>query len=406
MAQFPSILVLERDGMRDRKASSANVGRRRRGTKGLDPRHFGAQPTNRAGQFVGKRYRIEGLLGNGATANVYLAIDTRLGHNVVVKQLTPDGTQNEELRKRFLAEAEALADLRHPGIVRVLDFGAPDDERPYLVMEALVGETLASLLKRKPLLPIDVALVIARHTAQGLEAAHRAGLVHRDIKPDNLFLLGPLGDPFGVKIIDFGMAKIPHSNGSSGVHTVLGTVEYMAPEQVMVDPVDGRTDIYAFGIVMFRLFTGHLPFEAPAGLDLLSHQLFSPVPPASWIHEGIEPPIDALVTRATRKHPANRYASMQELMADLDVVLGICPGGSANTALVVDPDVYEPYNEQGREVAKLLAKRYESIAPLRYGKSEQEAAMSLLRFQTLPPGCPAPPDFDDLPDEDLEICEG
>ncbi len=400
------ILVLERAGMRERKASNTTRGRRRGGVKSFDLATFGAKPTKRAGQFVGKRYRLEGLLGNGGTSNVYLAVDTRSGHNVVVKQLTADATENEELRRRFLLEAEALADLRHPGIVRVLDFGAPCDERPYLVMEALVGETLASLLKRRRLLPIDVALVIARHTAQGLEAAHVAGLVHRDIKPDNLFLLGPLDSPFGVKIIDFGMAKLPQSNDASGVHTVLGTVEYMAPEQVMADPVDGRTDIYAFGVVMFRLFTGHLPFEAPEGLDLLSHQLFSLVPPASWIHGGIEPHIDALVTRATRKHPDNRYPNMQSLIADLDAVLGLNSGPPACTDLLVIPDVYEPQNDKGREVAALLAERYKTIAPAYHDRSAQEAAMDLLRFQTLPPNEAAPADFHALADEDLELCEG
>lgn len=392
--------------MRERKASNATQGRRRRGFKAVDLATFGAKPTKRAGQFVGKRYRLEGLLGCGATSAVYLAVDTRLGHSVVVKQLTASSTKNDELRRRFLLEAEALAALQHPGIVRVLDFAAPSDERPYLVMEALVGETLASLLRRRPLLPIDVALVIARHTAQGLEAAHDAGLVHRDIKPDNLFLLGPLDDPFGVKIIDFGMAKLPQSNGTSGVHTVLGTVEYMAPEQVMADPVDGRTDIYAFGVVLFRLFTGHLPFESPEGFDLLSHQLFSPVPPASWIHEGIEPNIDALIARATRKHPDNRYPDMATLRADLDIVFGLTSGSPTSAELRVEPDVYEPQNDKGREVASLLAERYKTIAPCRYDRSAQEAALSLMRFQTLPPNAEAPHDFDELDEEDLEVLEG
>jgi len=400
-------LVLERTSMRERKASHVSQGRSRRGSKAVDLASFGARSTKRAGQFVGKRYRIEGLLGSGATSTVYLAVDTRLGHSVVIKQLTPDGDKKDQLRQRFLSEAQALATLRHPGIVRVLDFGAPPDERPYLVMEALVGETLASLLKRRRRIPFDVALTIARHTAQALAAAHEVGLVHRDIKPDNLFLLGPHDAPFGVKVIDFGMAKLPQSNGTSGVHTVLGTVEYMAPEQVMADPVDGRTDIYSFGVVAFRLFTGHLPFEAPAGFDLLCHQLLSPVPPASWIHNGIDPHIDALITRATRKHPDNRYPNMPSLMADLDAVMGLTTGPVADASLRVEPDVYVPQNDKGREVAALLAERYKTIAPLAYAnKSAQEAALSLLRFQSLAPGAEAPLDFDALDDEDLEVSEG
>jgi serine/threonine-protein kinase len=335
---------------------------------------------------VGKRYRIEGRLGLGSTADVYLTVDTRLGRPVVVKQLTQNASENDELRSRFLSEAHALSQLCHPNIVRVLDFGAPLDERPYLVMEALHGETLAALLSRRAHQPVEISLMIAQQTAFGLEAAHRAQVFHRDVKPDNLFLVGPCGAPFGVKIIDFGMAKIPRSNGSSGVHTVLGTVEYMAPEQVMADPVDARTDIYGLGILLFRLFTAHLPFEAPLGLDLLSHQLFSPVPPASWINDELDPRLERVVTRATRKHPANRYQSMTQLLADLHEAMSASGTGPMSQPLVTDPDVYEPQNPKGREVAELLAARYQTIAPARYAQSEREAALSQVTFRTEPPG--------------------
>jgi eukaryotic-like serine/threonine-protein kinase len=379
-------LVLEIDGMRD----SLTI--------------FGAKPTKRAGQFVGKRYRLEGLLGSGASANVYLAVDTRSGKQVVVKQLTQHGNRNDEIRRRFLGEAEGLVALRHPGIVRVFDYAVPSDERPFLVMEALVGETLLSLLKRHQVLPTDIALGIARHTAQGLAAAHRAGLIHRDIKPENLFLLGPLGEPFAVKLIDFGLAKLPQSNGTSGMHTVLGTVEYMAPEQVMADPVDGRTDIYGFGILLFRLFTGHLPFEAPDGLDLLSHQLFSAVPPASWIHDGLEPRIDAIIGRATRKHPANRYPNLDALLADLDVVFGLRHDELMSSSLVVEPDVYEPQNILGRKLAAMLAQRYRSVAPAHHNHSEPPPTFERLRYPTRPVADPA--QRDESSEDDFELSEG
>src|SRR5512145_887250 len=165
--------------MRDMKASSAAGGRRRRKRKAVDPAAFGAKPTRRAGQLVGERYRLDGLLGHGATSNVYLAVDQESGGHVVVKQLTSNSTKNEQIRSRFLAEARALSQIHHPGIVRVLDYAAPEAEQPFLVMEALVGETLASLLTRKPLLPIEQALAIARQTALGLAAAHESGIVHR-----------------------------------------------------------------------------------------------------------------------------------------------------------------------------------------------------------------------------------
>lgn len=387
--------------MRDKKVRTGINGRKRRQARAVDPRLFGAKPTRRAGQLLSGRYRLLGQLGSGGTASVYLAHDGQTGQCVVVKQLAEQNGNNDALRQRFLAEAEALWKIRHPGIVRVLDFGASDDgQLPYLVMEALVGETLASLLKRRNRLPTELARRIARDTANGLAAAHRAGLVHRDIKPDNLFLLGPQGDPFGVKIIDFGMAKLPDASEPSGDHTVLGTIEYMAPEQVLADPVDARADIYGFGIVMFRLFTGHLPFEAPEGLDLLSHQVFSPVPAPSWAHPGIDDDLDAIVTRATRKHPDNRYPAMELMIGDLE--------GSATheLPLVVDPDVYTPQNDQGREVAELLRERHQNIASTLDGKTQQEAAMALMRFQSSAPPPEDPAEFDELAQDDLEYCEG
>jgi eukaryotic-like serine/threonine-protein kinase len=362
---------------------------------------FRAKPCERTGQLVAGRYRLLGLLGHGLTAGVYLALDTQLGTHVVVKQLAPQNEANEALRERFLAEANALAALQHPGVVRVLDYAAPSDERPYLVMEALVGETLAALLQRRPRLPTELALRIARYTAQGLAAAHAAGIVHRDIKPDNLFLLGPLGDPFGVKIIDLGMPKLPNDGSSSGVHTVLGTIEYMAPEQVTADGVDCRTDIYAFGIVLFRLFTGHLPFETPKGYDLLCHQLLTAVPPPSWVDGDIEPFLDALIVRATRKHPDNRFPDMQALSFALE-----CQ--SIDSApLVVDPDVYVPRNEKGREVAQLLAERQAAQLPADCEGTERELALRWLRWRSIAPPPPVEDeaDFDDLPEDALELCE-
>ncbi|MGC4065868.1 MAG: serine/threonine-protein kinase [Polyangiaceae bacterium] len=237
---------------------------------------FEAKPTRRAGQILAARYRIEGRIGSGSTADVYLAADLLRNRPVVVKQLTDDAMANDELRRRFLSEAETLAGLSHPNIVRVLDYGASLDERPFLVMEPLRGETLGALLARRPHQPVELALMIATEAAKGLAAAHAQQVFHRDVKPDNLFLIGPRGAPTGVKVIDFGMAKLPRSNGTSGVHTVLGTIEYMAPEQVMADPVDARTDVYGLGILLFRLLTAHLPFEAPLGLESVeSSALFS-----------------------------------------------------------------------------------------------------------------------------------
>jgi serine/threonine-protein kinase len=222
----------------------------------------------------------------------------------------------------MLREAEALRGIDHPNVVRVLDTGKTDGGTPYLVLEAVPGETLGDYLRRQGTPPFEVALTLVRQAAQGLAAAHRAGIVHRDVKPDNFLLLGPAGDPFGIKLIDFGMAKLG-SSGISGSHTILGTVEYMAPEQILAEAVDARTDVYAMGVVMFRLFTGHLPFETTQPADLLRHQLFSSLPPPSWLEEELDPRIERMIMTATRKNPANRYESMAGLLLDLDAIVGV-----------------------------------------------------------------------------------
>lgn len=392
--------------MRQRKVHSVAAIRRRRRSLPVDLASFGARPTSRAGEFLGDRYRIEGLLGSGGTADAYLALDTQIGNSVVVKQLNRDGADSEGIRERFLEEVAALSNFQHPRILHVLDFAEPVDGLAYLVTEALVGETLASLLRRQPLLPMSMTQMIAKQTAEGLTAVHARGLVHRDIKPGNLFLLGQCGAPFALKIIDFGMAKLSDSNDASGVQTVLGTIEYMAPEQTMADAVDGRTDIYSFGIMLFRLLTGRLPFQSSEGLDLLGHQHFSPVPSPSCFQSSIEPYLDAIVTRATRKHPDNRYPNMHAMEMDLDVAFGLRLGEHIHMDLVVDPDVYHPQNQKGREVAELLAKRWATLPPIGNRPPERNAASSLSHPKTLTPDAADPADFEPLSDDALEICDG
>ena len=179
--------------------------------------------------------------------------------------------------------------------------------RPYLVTEALRGESLHDYLKREHAMPTDVALAMIRHAARGLIAAHLGGIIHRDVKPGNLFLLGPLGNPYGLKLIDFGLAKGAASRRISAHDLVLGTMEYMAPELIVSDPTDARTDVYGLGVVMFRVLTGDLPFDAETDFEMLAHQMFSPAPPASWLNEQIDPRIELVMMRAMRKRPENRY---------------------------------------------------------------------------------------------------
>jgi serine/threonine-protein kinase len=318
------------------------------------------------------RYKVHGYLTRGATARVYLAEDLVESIPVAIKMLAPESIKSHELSERMLREAEALRGIDHPNVVRVLDTGETLGGVPYLVLEALPGETLGDYLRRQGTPPLELSLDLLRQAAQGLCAAHRAGIVHRDVKPDNFVLLGPTSEPYGLKLIDFGMAKLDSSGGTSGTHTILGTVEYMAPEQILAEPVDARTDVYAMGVVMFRLVTGHLPFETSMPADLLRHQLFSSLPPPSWLEEQLDPRIEQMIFASTHKHPDNRYPSMQALLDDLDALIGVSTGEVQGRELQVAPDIYNPSTLRGSEALKILAEKFG-------------------RFATLPPDAPNPP---------------
>lgn len=315
------------------------------------------------GMVLGDRYKVHGYLTHGATARVYLAEDLIQNTPVAIKMLATEAFKGHELPLRMRREAEALRGIDHPNVVRVLDTGETSSGVPYLVLEALPGETLGDYLRRQGTPPFELALELVRQAAQGLCAAHRAGIVHRDVKPDNFVLLGPTDDPFGLKLIDFGMAKLEGSSKTDS-HTILGTVEYMAPEQILAEPVDARTDVYAMGVVMFRLFTGHLPFDTTQPTDLLRHQLFSSVPPPSWLEDELDSRLERMILTATRKHPDNRYRSMQELLDDLDALIGVTAADVSERPLEVTPDVYAPKTPSGSEALTILAQKFGRFATL------------------------------------------
>lgn len=313
---------------------------------------------------IGGRYQVEGFLGQGGTAEVYLARDEQTSRYVVVKRMKEAVAQVAELKKRFLMEARALMAVDHPAIVRILSIEEPPDAPPYLLLEALRGESLGDYLKKHEKLETDLLLRLVREIAHALESVHEAGVVHRDIKPDNLFLVGPVDDPDHVKVLDFGMARLADEEHDEDSMSILGTAQYMAPEQILAEPVDARTDVYGLGVVLFRLATGHLPFDAKDSGDLLRHQLFSPVPPPSWLVDDLMPGLEEIILRATRKSPENRYPSMRELGRALDALVGLVsmvnPEESSIFARdgVPATDDYEPVSDKGRQALRILAKEF------------------------------------------------
>ncbi|MEO6603163.1 MAG: serine/threonine-protein kinase [Polyangiaceae bacterium] len=313
-----------------------------------------SRPRPRAPLLAG-RYAIDRYLDKGGTSKVYLGWDELCEEEVVIKILTDDAARCNVLRGHFLVGSRAALSVKHENVVKTLAVRDPDPGTPYMVMEMLRGELAADLLARKSQISSRVTLLLAAQTAAGLSALHDSGIIHCDIKPDNLFLTRNEDTSSCVKILDFGLAEVEGKSATSEVHAVRGTAQFMAPEQVLGDPVDARTDVYALGVVMFRMLTGQLPFDLKLSATLLRHQLFSPTPPLSWLCDDLEPAIEAIVLKAMRKNPVNRYISALELATDLQLVVdGYDPKSSFELRAA---DVYTPQSSLGERAAALLGAR-------------------------------------------------
>jgi serine/threonine protein kinase len=305
-------------------------------------------------QVLAGRYVLERKIDEGGTATIHRALDLATGEQRAVKFLSEASASEPTLRQCFLHGARAAMAVAHQNVVRVLGVHETGAERPFAVMELLKGDPLHVLLARQERLPPDLVVSLARGAARGLHAAHASGIVHCDVKPENLFVV-EASRSRTLKILDFDLAFVPGSEPATdreGPLVLRGTAKYMAPEQIVGDPVDPRTDVYALGVVLFRLLTGHVPFDLELGATLLRHQLGSPVPPPSWLHDRLDRRIDAVVVRATRKDPDNRYADMADLLADLDALsLDLEPQARPTPP---ESDRYLPRTERARAALRAL----------------------------------------------------
>lgn len=313
------------------------------------------QPTTADGMVIAGRYTIRGLLGTGGLARVFLADDAKSGGQVALKVLHAEMTPSHAVRDRFEREIEIASRIGHPNIARILDSGEGPERVPFLVIERLEGESLGAILARVGRVSEDFALAVAKRVASALAAAHADGVVHRDVKPDNLFLVR---DGSIVKVLDFGMAKLVEGKYTA-VGVAVGTAAYMPPEQAMADPVDGRADVYALGITLFRMLAGRLPFAVRDPGKLIAHQLFVPLPSPTEAIPGLDPRIARVIVAATRKRPDNRYPSMRVMLEDIGRIAGEREGDLSAPALRFEPDVYEPENP----IARTAAKRLRAVLP-------------------------------------------
>lgn len=253
------------------------------------------------------RYTVEKTLGKGGMATVELAQDTQLGRRVAVKRLFASLAGDEVFQERFFREARMAAALSHPNLVTVYDVGE-EDELPYIVMEYVEGETLAELMGREGPLPPERAVDLLLQACAGLEHAHAAGLVHRDIKPQNLLVR----TDDVVKIADFGIARTLQATQLTQVGTVLGTAAYLAPEQAAGERVTPAADIYSLGAVAYELLAGRTPYEFDSLVDLASKQR-KPPPPIP----DVSPEVERAVLRALAFKPSDRPRSASEFAREL-----------------------------------------------------------------------------------------
>ncbi|NEW28063.1 serine/threonine-protein kinase [Nocardia cyriacigeorgica] len=280
-------------------------------------------------------YLIEGVLGSGGMGTVYLARHPRLPRREAVKVLSPHHSSDDEFRARFVREAELAARLDHPNVIAVHDRGVAEDLL-WIAMQYVDGTDAAELIRRHPagLAPSRVARIVTQ-AARGLDAAHRAGMLHRDVKPANLLIEARPGGDERVYVTDFGIARAAGSATAlteSGV--VVATLAYAAPEQLAARPVDQRADVYALGCTLFELLTGAKPFPRPTAAAVLHAHLQDPPPRATVVNPALPAAIDAVVARALAKDPGQRFPTCGALAAAVSAAL--LEPGSRSTAGAVD----------------------------------------------------------------------
>ncbi|WP_328377893.1 protein kinase [Streptomyces sp. NBC_00440] len=358
----------------------------------------GAQGRYAGDSVAGGRYQLRDLLGEGGMASVYLAYDQALDRQVAIKTLHTELGREQSFRERFRREAQAVAKLSHTNIVSVFDTGEDtlgDALMPYIVMEYVEGQPLGSVLQadiaQYGAMPADKALKITADVLAALDTSHEMGLVHRDIKPGNVMMT----KRNIVKVMDFGIARAMQSGVTSMTQTgmVVGTPQYLSPEQALGRGVDARSDLYSVGIMLFQLLTGRLPFDADSPLAIAyAHVQEEPVAPSS-INRSITPAVDALVARALKKNPNERFPSAESMRDEClrvmasghtggapMVVGGAAPNSGAGVGSAVFPPVDSSMPQSGQVQTPYQPGPYGTPAPgPAYGYPQQGG------YQTPPP---------------------
>src|ERR671927_520566 len=270
------------------------------------------------GMQLSGRYRLDAQIGAGGMSTVYRTFDLTLERPVAVKLMHREIASDSAQLERFRREARAVARLSHPHIVGVIDAGE-DEGRPYIVLEHVDGETLKDRIRRRGRLPVDEAIAYAIEIARALGCAHTHGIVHRDVKPQNVLI----DEEGSAKVTDFGIARSLHEEGLTADGRVLGTTDYVSPEQALGRPVDGRTDIYSLGVVLYEMLTGDVPFHGENQVSVAMKHVREDLPDIQRERPEVSATLAAVLDRMTDKDLEHRYPDIPSVIADLEEALAI-----------------------------------------------------------------------------------
>ncbi|MET0286391.1 MAG: protein kinase, partial [Polyangiales bacterium] len=342
-------------------------------------------PDPLVGRTIGGRYLICELVGTGGMGAVYRGRHQLVGRDVALKFLAPRYASDAAARERFLREARAANRIDHEHIIDITDFGETSDKLVFLVMEYLEGEPLSRIIEKGPLEP-QRALNIAWQLATALARAHELDVIHRDIKPDNIFVLQRRGGDF-VKLLDFGLAKVLGEHRLTATGKVFGTPEYLAPEQARGEQLTGQADQYALGCVLFEMLTGELPFDGPSPDVVIKHLQTKPDAPSSKNAE-LGPELDALCARMLEKNPRERFTDAYHLADELRALLDSGQGGRSSkpprrsgVLSVPSPEatVTQPWVDAAEEAWAVRYELFKSLLPRAYSGDTPDHVRRALR---------------------------